>query len=144
MSFNGINHNFWNGSKAEYNVKNHTETEDAEYNVRQRLLKERLSKLRDRMTEDKVKPSKTLSDTAGKDNLYDTIVTPLNELELSEGEEVPELEQGEHGTMLGAYKAAYEEKCKMEQKAISYIDVLKDMVQYCDAEKDRDNESQWS
>ena len=124
MSFQGLSHNFWDGSRVEFEAKKDPAQEEAERNKSLTLLRGRISKIRTRLTEDKVKLGQNLRDSAKKDDLYSTILEA--QMASSDEEEIPAIEQGTHQSMLEAYKAAYEEKCKVEQKAIKYIDTLKE------------------
>ena len=85
-------------------------------------FRKRAEKLRSEITEEKVKLGTNLRETAQKDNLYDTILEePKSTVSTVNA---PTVEIGTYGTELEAYKAAYEEKFKLEQKAIAYIQTV--------------------
>ena len=130
MSFQGLSHNFWDGSRVEFEAKKDPASDEAERNKSLTLLRGRIAKIRARLTDDKVKLGQSLRDSAKKDDLYSTILESKMSAVTSEEEDTPdELDQGEHDTLLAAYKAAYKEKCKNEQKAIKYIDTLKEKAE---------------
>ena len=126
MSSNGINHDFWNGNTTD---EVNATTTAAQGQDKKRLvaaLQSRFEKIRVQITDEKVGLGEKLREKAEANPLYKTVLNSSNLEDVEEDSDftAPDIEQGDHTSMLEAYKAAYEEKCRIEQKAISYIETL--------------------